>query len=166
MERSIIRALACATADALPVVPSPLLERLVTVLRRPAWLAARLRWNPAHFRRETLQRGTGWEVALLTWLPGQQTGVHGHGPSVGLGIVLTGTLCETRYGAANGALLPVSRVRLTPGQWLVEPMNAIHRVANEGDAPAASLHAYSPAYDYEASFAALLESFLDSPGSH
>lgn len=41
-----------------------------------------------------LRTGPGYEVWLLSWLPGQGSGRHDHGPSSGVWTVLEGTLTE------------------------------------------------------------------------
>jgi len=41
-----------------------------------------------------LRTGPGYEVWLLSWVPGQGSGLHDHGPSSGVLTVLDGTLTE------------------------------------------------------------------------
>ncbi|GAA4917080.1 cysteine dioxygenase family protein [Streptomyces coeruleoprunus] len=77
----------------------------------------------------------GYEVWLLSWVPGQGTGPHDHGRSSGVLTVLEGELTErTEKGAtklAGGAL----RV-LAPGR--------AHEIVNDSLEPAVSLHIYYP----------------------
>src|SRR5947209_5559422 len=49
--------------------------------------------SPRHYTR--LLAGNGWEAWLLTWLPGQSTGLHDHGGSAGAFAVLEGALDES-----------------------------------------------------------------------
>jgi predicted metal-dependent enzyme (double-stranded beta helix superfamily) len=49
--------------------------------------------QPRHYTR--LVARPGWEAWLLTWLPGQSTGLHDHGGSAGAFAVLQGTLHES-----------------------------------------------------------------------
>jgi predicted metal-dependent enzyme (double-stranded beta helix superfamily) len=83
-----------------------------------------------------------FEAWLLTWLPGQATGLHDHGGSSGAFVVVKGVLTETTV-SPDGAYeivrdLAHPRVR-TFGEAHV------HDVANRGRIPAISLHVYAPA---------------------
>ncbi|MFD2077921.1 Cysteine dioxygenase type I [Actinopolymorpha cephalotaxi] len=105
------------------------------------------------------------EVWLIAWLPGQGTGLHDHGEALGAFTVVRGALTETTVtpagpdaadaaDAADGAL-PGGRI--TPGT-VVRPARRhfgagqvrgfgyehVHDVANSGDVPAVSVHAYAP----------------------
>jgi len=105
-------------------------------------------WRP-HVRYEESGRyytrvagDESYEAWLLTWLPGQATGLHDHGGSSGAFVVVTGTLTETTV-APSGAhevvrLLAPPRVRTFGGAH-------VHDVANRGNVPAISLHVYAPA---------------------
>ncbi len=83
---------------------------------------------------EDLARAQVW---LLSWLPGQGTGLHDHGGSAGAFAVVRGTLHE-RVSAREGvAELSAGRVRhFGP--------HHVHRVTNSGAAPAVSVHVYAP----------------------
>ncbi|MEU3251431.1 cysteine dioxygenase family protein [Streptomyces sp. NPDC006997] len=82
-----------------------------------------------------LRTGPGYEVWLLSWLPGQGTGRHDHGPSSGILTVLDGALTEhTRRGART----------LTPGTQHVFAPGYVHEVVNDALVPAVSLHVYYP----------------------
>src|SRR4051794_1862874 len=63
--------------------------------------------HPRHYAR--LLTGTGWEAWLLTWLPGQSTGLHDHGGSAGAFTVLEGVLEETVLAAEGERLVRRSR---------------------------------------------------------
>jgi predicted metal-dependent enzyme (double-stranded beta helix superfamily) len=87
-----------------------------------------------------------YEAWLLTWLPGQSTDWHDHGGSAGAFVVLQGVLTEQRALVSPDA---VPRIVPSAQQYAVEalrPFGAkhIHKVANDGLAPAISLHVYSP----------------------
>ncbi len=88
-----------------------------------------------------LEQHDDYEVWLLSWLPGQQTGFHDHGRSAGAFAVAQGCLEERRAPRrrpeTQGTLLPAGSVRPF-GPWY------IHDVLNSSDAPAVSVHAYSP----------------------
>ncbi|MGV9254931.1 cysteine dioxygenase [Streptomyces sp. NPDC003697] len=77
----------------------------------------------------------GYEVWLLSWVPGQGTGAHGHGPSSGVLTVLHGTLTEhTRQGTRT----------LEAGAQRVFAPGYTHEVVNDTLQPAVSLHIYHP----------------------
>ena len=85
-----------------------------------------------------------YEAWLLTWLPGQSTGLHDHGGSSGAFVVVKGVLTETTV-SPDGSYeivrdLAHPRVR-TFGEAHV------HDVANRGRIPAISLHVYAPALE-------------------
>lgn len=77
----------------------------------------------------------GYEVWLLSWVPGQGSGPHGHGPSSGVMTVLDGTLTE-RTGRGTRAL--------TTGTERVFPPGYVHEVVNDTLESAVSLHVYYP----------------------
>lgn len=82
-----------------------------------------------------LRTGPGYDVWLLSWLPGQGTGRHDHGPSTGVVTVLDGELTEyTGTGAA----------RLRPGTLHVLAPGHVHETVNTGLRPVTSLHVYFP----------------------
>ncbi|WP_432056199.1 cysteine dioxygenase [Streptomyces sp. bgisy022] len=80
-------------------------------------------------------RTPGYEVWLLSWVPGQGSGRHDHGRSSGVLTVLDGALTER---TARG-----SRV-LTPGSQRVFAPGYVHEVVNDALEPAVSLHVYFP----------------------
>lgn len=82
----------------------------------------------------------GVELWLLSWLPGQHTEPHDHGGASGSFTVFTGTLHEQyRY--------PCRLIRdadHAAGKALGFGAGHAHQVSNTSEAPAASVHAYSP----------------------
>lgn len=83
-----------------------------------------------------LRTGPGYEVWLLSWVPGQGSGRHDHGASSGVYTVLDGALTEHAEG--RGTRL------LTPGPLRVFAPGYVHEVVNAGLDPAVSLHVYFP----------------------
>ncbi|MFD7136882.1 cysteine dioxygenase [Streptomyces sp. NPDC059894] len=82
-----------------------------------------------------LSTGPGYEVWLLSWVPGQGSGLHDHGRSSGVLTVLGGTLTErTDRG---------ERVLATGAQRVFAP-GYVHEVVNDALEPAVSLHVYFP----------------------
>ncbi|MEU6016534.1 cysteine dioxygenase family protein [Streptomyces sp. NPDC047515] len=82
-----------------------------------------------------LRTGPGYEVWLLSWVPGQGTGRHDHGLSSGVLTVLEGRLTEH---AGRGART------LEPGAQRVFAPGYVHEVVNDSLEPAVSLHVYYP----------------------
>ncbi|MFD9006288.1 cysteine dioxygenase [Streptomyces sp. NPDC059582] len=93
-----------------------------------------------------LRTGPGYEVWLLSWVPGQGTGPHDHGRSSGVLTVLEGTLTErtergTRALTAGAMTSPLDRDR----EWgRVFGPGYVHEVVNDALEPAVSLHVYFP----------------------
>ncbi|WAX79699.1 cysteine dioxygenase [Streptomyces sp. KMM 9044] len=77
----------------------------------------------------------GYEVWLLSWVPGQGSGLHDHGRSFGILTVLDGSLTER---AERGTRT------LTTGTERVFAPGYAHEVANDTLEPAVSLHVYYP----------------------
>lgn len=107
--------------------------------------ADRAAWEPL-VRYDTLSRwyarlatGPGYEVWLLSWLPGQGSGRHDHGPSSGVLTVLQGSLTERASGRGG----PAER-RLATGTQRVFVPGYAHEVVNDTLEPAVSLHVYFP----------------------
>ncbi|WP_328540906.1 cysteine dioxygenase [Streptomyces sp. NBC_00344] len=82
-----------------------------------------------------LHTGPGYEVWLLSWVPGQGSGLHGHGSSSGVLTVLEGRLTERTPRAARALEAGTQRV-FAPGYT--------HEVVNDALEPAVSLHVYFP----------------------
>ncbi|MFD9128384.1 cysteine dioxygenase [Kitasatospora sp. NPDC059571] len=107
--------------------------------------ADRARWEPL-VRYDALTRwyarletGPGYEVWLLSWLPGQSSGLHDHGRSAGVMTVVEGELTErslTRSGEGARVLRPGGRRVLSAGD--------VHEVVNAALEPAVSIHLYTP----------------------
>ncbi|MCC3653580.1 MULTISPECIES: cysteine dioxygenase [Streptomyces] len=94
-----------------------------------------VRYDPTSRWYHRLRTGPGYEVWLLSWLPGQGSGAHGHGPSSGVLTVLRGELTE-RSGSAPRVLGSGAQRVFAPGY--------VHEVVNDALVPAVSLHVYFP----------------------
>ncbi|TRV77462.1 cupin domain-containing protein [Streptomyces sp. 130] len=77
----------------------------------------------------------GYEVWLLSWVPGQGSGPHDHGPSSGVLTVLDGELTERTERGKRTLGAGAQRV-FAPGYR--------HEVVNDSLEPAVSLHIYYP----------------------
>jgi hypothetical protein len=108
------------------------------------------RWQPlVDYRADTrwhrlLECTAGHEVWLLSWLPGQGTDLHDHGPACGAFAVAAGTLTE-RVVADQPGRAPVQVTRLLEaGRARAFGPHYVHQVTNTGTVPAVSVHVYSP----------------------
>jgi quercetin dioxygenase-like cupin family protein len=78
---------------------------------------------------------------VICWSEDQDTGFHDHDQSGAAIAVISGQVREDRLTVAGPG--PISR-ELGPGEVFTVPRTAIHRVLHAGDAPAVTIHAYSP----------------------
>jgi quercetin dioxygenase-like cupin family protein len=101
---------------------------------RAGWVPL-VRYDAATRWYHRLRTGPGYEVWLLSWLPGQGSGRHDHGPSSGVFTVLEGELTEHSRGERR-ALGPDVLRAFAPGY--------VHEVVNDGLLPVVSLHIYFP----------------------
>ncbi|MFF5707349.1 cysteine dioxygenase [Streptomyces sp. NPDC012794] len=83
-----------------------------------------------------LRTGPGYEVWLLSWVPGQGSGLHDHGSSSGIMTVLDGELVE--YTPRTG------RLSHRAGTQRVFAPGHAHEVVNDSLDGAVSLHVYFP----------------------
>ncbi|MDJ1137810.1 cysteine dioxygenase [Streptomyces iconiensis] len=100
---------------------------------RASW-APLVRYDPVSRWYHRLRTGPGYEVWLLSWLPGQGSGRHDHGASSGVFGVLEGELTEHGRSARG----------LTSGDVRVFAPGYVHEVVNDGLEPAVSVHVYFP----------------------
>ena len=109
------------------------------------WVARSELWRPlvrhdvgerTYFQ---LHRDEHVELYLICWMTGHDTGFHDNDCSAAAIAVLEGRVSEERLSLGG----PVART-LAAGDRVTIPREAIHRVRHIGDAPAVSLHAYSP----------------------
>ncbi|HEU4349511.1 MAG TPA: cysteine dioxygenase family protein [Actinoplanes sp.] len=102
------------------------------------------RFDPAARWYHRLAVAGGYEVWLLTWLPGQSTDLHDHGGSAGAFQVYAGTLTEDTVSA--GPTTPrITARELGEGAGRRFGSRHIHRIANRSTRPAISIHVYGPA---------------------
>jgi len=100
----------------------------------PACFDAGRRW----FRR--LELADDYEVWLLSWLPGQNTGFHDHGRAAGAFAVAQGRVSE-RTVAGSGL---VRQRTYAAGRVRAFGSRHVHDVVNDFAGPAVTVHAYSP----------------------
>jgi predicted metal-dependent enzyme (double-stranded beta helix superfamily) len=104
------------------------------------------RWRPLvrhdgrvrHF--EQLWRDHHLDVWVISWANGSDTGFHDHDVSRGAVAVVEGEIVEERL-VLGGA---PRRLRHRAGETFDFDAAHVHRMCHESDAPAVSIHAYSP----------------------
>ncbi|SNT48477.1 Predicted metal-dependent enzyme of the double-stranded beta helix superfamily [Actinomadura meyerae] len=116
-------------------VTGPLAETAAELARSSADWLARVRFDPEGRWYERLHRDDDREIWLISWLPGQGTGLHDHGGSRGAFAVALGALEERDPGAVR---------TVAPGEVRAFGADYVHEVRNASAAPAISVHAYSP----------------------
>jgi predicted metal-dependent enzyme (double-stranded beta helix superfamily) len=121
-------------------------QQLAAEVRRltstPAEWVARVRLDPEGRWYERIHTTDGYEVWLISWLPGQSTGFHDHGGSAGAFGVVWGALDECVVPRSGGRAL-VSTVD-SGGVRAFGP-RYVHDVRNSATGSVAvSVHAYSP----------------------
>lgn len=122
-----------------------------------AHAARRLAYRPADWRhavrfdavrraytRIPLRRESGYEAWLLTWLPGQGTGLHDHAGSAGAFAVVEGSLTEDTAEQDLDGRTTLRRRVLTEGDVRPFGRDHVHEVNNLGTLPAVSIHVYAP----------------------
>ncbi|GHG38566.1 MULTISPECIES: cysteine dioxygenase [Streptomyces] len=101
----------------------------------PALWAPHVEYDATTRWYHRLRVGPGYEVWLLSWVPGQGSGLHDHGRSSGVLTVLQGELTErTDRGVRT----------LRPGTQRVFAPGYVHEVVNDSLEPVVSLHVYFP----------------------
>ena len=108
----------------------------------PAEWVTRVRLDPEGRWYERIACDEGFEVWLISWLPGQATGFHDHGGSAGAFGVVWGALDE-RVVPRTGAGTLANRV--VAGEIRAFGPRYVHDVRNSATSSVAvSVHAYSP----------------------
>jgi predicted metal-dependent enzyme (double-stranded beta helix superfamily) len=123
------------------ISPSRLAQIVRRTAERPELWRPRVQFEADERWYGRLECGDEYEVWLLTWLPGQQTGFHDHGDSCGAFTVASGSLTE--QAAVCGRPETRSR-RLRTGAVRSFGTRYVHDVRNDAIEPAVSIHAYSP----------------------
>jgi predicted metal-dependent enzyme (double-stranded beta helix superfamily) len=122
--------------------PGQLAAEVRRLTATPAEWVARVRLDPEGRWYERIHVSDGYEVWLISWLPGQATGFHDHGGSAGAFGVVWGALDERVVPRGGGSAL-VSQV--SSGDVRAFGPRFVHDVRNSATGSVAvSVHAYSP----------------------
>jgi rhodanese-related sulfurtransferase/mannose-6-phosphate isomerase-like protein (cupin superfamily) len=122
-------------SGSIPKTPEELANIVAQFASSDGWIdRVRLRAEERWYER--LHHDPDYDIWVISWLPGQSTGFHDHGDSVGAFIIATGTLEEHRFGEQPHVIYP--------GQSQSFGSDYAHDVRNVSQAPAVSIHAYSP----------------------
>jgi predicted metal-dependent enzyme (double-stranded beta helix superfamily) len=113
------------------------------VASRPRLWSAHVRHDPGQRTYEQLVRDAHLDVWLLCWSEDHDTGYHDHDLSAGAVAVIAGAVREERLALGRGADAPIART-VSAGSSFAFGASDIHRVLHAGDAPAVTIHAYSP----------------------
>jgi predicted metal-dependent enzyme (double-stranded beta helix superfamily) len=122
--------------------PRQLAEEVRRLTATPAEWVARVRLDPEGRWYERMVAGDGYEVWLISWLPGQSTGFHDHGGSAGAFGVVWGALgeCVVPRGGTRALV-----TRVNAGEVRAFGPRYVHDVQNSvRGSVAVSVHAYSP----------------------
>lgn len=114
-----------------------LVSRLAAEPQR--WLSL-VRYHGAARQFEQLWRDDHVDVWVISWANGGDTGFHDHDVSCGAVAVVQGEVVEERLVLGGSPW----RVRHRAGQIFDFDAAHVHRMRHESDAPAVSIHAYSP----------------------
>jgi predicted metal-dependent enzyme (double-stranded beta helix superfamily) len=124
------------------LTPAQLAAEVQRLTSSPAEWVARVRLDPEGRWYERIHMTDDFEVWLISWLPGQSTGFHDHGPSAGAFGVVWGELDES-VASKRGAKTRATRV--SAGVVRSFGPRYVHDVQNSSTgAVAVSVHAYSP----------------------
>ena len=124
-----------------PISPAGLGAIVRSIASAPGQWGDLVRFTAGHRWYCRLGETASYEVWLLSWLPGQQTGFHDHGEASGAFAVAEGQLLEST--ARPGQTAVASRVVKAGIRRSFGP-SYLHDVRNSSGRPAVSVHAYSP----------------------
>jgi predicted metal-dependent enzyme (double-stranded beta helix superfamily) len=84
------------------------------------------------------------DVWLITWPRDTSTELHDHAGSLGALTVVCGSLTEHRWAYDGQGGGSIATRKLSAGHGAAFPLGHVHDVVNTAEAPAVSVHAYSP----------------------
>jgi predicted metal-dependent enzyme (double-stranded beta helix superfamily) len=128
-----------AATQAAPTL-AQLVHRARTVAARSAEWRHLVRFDAGQRWRLRLDAEDGYEVWLMSWLPGQRTGMHDHGESAAVIAVADGELTE--HSVAPGRDTQITTIGVD--QVRIWGARHVREIVNAGSVPAVSVHVYSP----------------------
>jgi predicted metal-dependent enzyme (double-stranded beta helix superfamily) len=117
-----------------------LLELVARIAAEPETWQPLVRHGSPDRHFEQLWRDDHVDVWVITWTNGNDTGFHDHDVSRGAIAVVEGEIIEERL-AMGGPPLVLPHVA---GETFDFDASHVHRMRQESEAPAVSIHAYSP----------------------
>ena len=117
-------------------------EIVSSLAGRPGGWGEVVRYDAGRRWYQRLELTDDHEVWLLSWLPGQSTGLHDHGLAAGAFAVAEGQVREQTVAAGQRPL--VRNLTVTRGSVRTFGPHYTHDVMNVSAAPALTVHAYSP----------------------
>ena len=121
--------------------PDRLSEIVGALAARPEAWSRLVRFDAGRRWYQRLELADDHEVWLLSWLPGQATGLHDHGDAVGAFAVAQGQVRE-RTVRAGGC--QVRHLDVAQGGVRAFGSEHVHEVVNAFAGPAVTVHTYSP----------------------
>ena len=123
-----------------PLTPGELREYAAALAAQPERWAARVRHDPHARIYEQLELGEHVEAWLICWMDDHDTGFHDHDVSAGAVAVVSGAVREDRLVLGDRPTWRVAQA----GEVFGFEAHDIHRVLHVGEAPAVTIHVYSP----------------------
>ena len=121
--------------------PARLGQIVGAVAAEPSCWSDVVRFDAGRRWYQRLDLADDYEIWLLTWMQGQNTGLHDHGDAAGAFAVAQGQVRERTVSAAR----PLVRDRsVAAGSTRSFGPQYVHDVANVSAEPAITVHAYSP----------------------
>ena len=119
---------------------SELRELVAGIAAQPETWQGLVRHGTPERHFEELWRDDHVDVWVITWANGNDTGFHDHDVSSGAVAVVEGELVEERLVVGG----PPRELRHRAGDTFDFDASHVHRMRQDSDAPAVSIHAYSP----------------------
>jgi predicted metal-dependent enzyme (double-stranded beta helix superfamily) len=120
-----------------------LLDVARAIVHRTGLWKPLVRYDPDQRWYARLYHTADVEAWLISWTQEQGLDLHDHGGSSAVAVVLEGELTEV-YGDLAAPARPLRRRRWTTGSVHALGPDHVHDVHNRHEAPAVSLHVYSP----------------------
>lgn len=101
------------------------------------------------YGRQLVFAGDGFEVMVMSWLPGDFSAIHDHGHAQWGAVQIFGAAEHATFRIHNNTLETTARWSVVPGSVLPVQHDLIHQMGNPGAARFLSLHVYGLETDHE-----------------